>query len=354
MSRIAFYLTSFDGGGAERNTALIAAEMSRQGHTVLVIVDRDTGPNRKLLPSCVQVEILSSNFMRNIFGLRRILNKWRADVVFARLGLCPIVATLAKPRSCRLIISYHNPYDPNTSLGVRATWWAVPVLSRIANATFGVSVDIKNELLKFGAPPRRCHSIPNPVALDWINSNKDEALPIGFPTRKPFILSVGRLVPQKGYSDLIAAYASIADKVNEELVILGQGPLEKELREQIQTLGVENRVHLAGYMENPFPAYASCRLFVLASHWEGFGNVMVEALACGASVVATNCPGGPKDILENGRFGTLVQVQNPSALAKAILTTLNTSADIEQNISRASDYALSKITNQYVNLILAD
>lgn len=353
MQRIVFYLTSFEGGGAERNTVLIASELSRRGHPVMVIVDRMTGPNQELLPPSVEVTALPAGYAKRIKALRETLNAWNADVVFARLGLCPIFASLAKRAGgkWRVIISYHNPYDPKTSLGVRLSWWGVGLLSRMTFATFGVSHDISNQLRKYGARKDRCHVIHNPINLDWVNANKNADHAPALPSERPYIVSVGRLVPQKGYPDLIKAYSLIADQIKEDLIILGEGPLEQSLKSQITDAGLADRIHLLGYTTNPFPFYAKAQAFVLASHWEGFGNVIVEALACGAPVISTNCPGGPKDILTAGS-GTLVPVENPEEMAKAIQTVLAAPRDSETYIARANDFDLATIASRYAQLAL--
>jgi len=353
VDRIAFYITSFEGGGAERNTALIASELARGGHAVLLVVDRDTGPNRALLDPSIEVAVLPRGYLARIRSLRARLIAWRADAVFARLGLCPIIATLAqglRPR-WRTVISYHNPYEPDTYLGVKLSWWLIAVLSRLTAASFGVSQDIADQLVRYGARRDRTHVIHNPVALDWVRGRMSDPVARALPTRRPYLISVGRLVPQKGYRDLIAAFALIADEVEEDLVILGEGPLETELRAQIAAAGLGERVHLAGYATNPFPYYAGARLFVLASHWEGFGNVIVEALACGTPVVATRCPGGPKDILDGGAYGALVPVGDPAALAQAILQSLAEPSDPEQLTRRAQDFDLPKVAATYARII---
>lgn len=352
--RIAFYMTSFEGGGAERNTVLIASELARCGHAVIILVDRETGPNRDLLDRTVEVRTIEGSYAARIRVLRRILRDWRADAVFARLGLCPLIAVIAAlgaKGAWKTIISYHNPYDPKTSRGVRLTWWGIAVLSRLSHATFGVSNDIGEQLQRFGAQLERCHVIHNPVDLDWVAARKDDPLPAGFPLERPFLLSVGRLVPQKGFGDLIAAFALIAPETQVDLVILGEGPLEAELRSMVAEMGLTGRVHLAGYLANPFPAYKAARAFVLASHWEGFGNVIVEALACGTHVIATNCPGGPKDILNHGRFGILVPPRDAKALAAAKLRVLETEPDPDANLARARDFELSAVAAKYVALI---
>lgn len=354
MERIAFYITSLEGGGAERNTALIASEMARRGHPVLVIADRKTGPNLDLLDSRIEVCGLSGGNAAHIGQLRRRLRDWRADIVFARLGLCPIVAALAQITGgrWRTVISYHNPYDPKTHFGVRLSWWTASLLSRLTYRTLGMSQDVIDQLvLSYRAQRRKCLMISNPIDLEKMDVQRTTPLPDDFPKARPYLLSVGRLVEQKGYPDLIAAYSLVADKIEEDLVILGEGPLEAELRAQIAAAGLSERIHLVGYDPNPFPIYAGARLFVLASHWEGFGNVILEALACGTPVVVTNCPGGPKDILDHGRYGTLVPIKQPEALAEAIESALVIPPDSAHLRARAEEFRLTRVTDLYLDLV---
>lgn len=316
----------------------------------MVIVDRIDGPNRQLIGSDVEVHHLSGNHLSRSWRLRKLLRRWRAEVLFARLGLCPLIAVLASlgaSADWRTIISYHNPFDPNTSRGVRLTWWSVFALSRFSSATFGVSNDIRDELVRYGALPERCRVIYNPIDLKWVNESDLAPLPSMLPENRRYILSVGRLVTQKGFHDLIEAFKLVAPQVDVDLVIAGEGPLELALRSAVSAAGLSDRVHFTGYVENPFPMYRNAALFVLASHWEGFGNVIVEALSCGAPVVCTDCPGGPKDILDNGRFGVLVPVHDPVMLSSAIVTELGRVHDREKSISRAYDFRLDAVADQY-------
>lgn len=354
MKRIAFYLPSFDGGGAERNTALIAAEMARAGQQVLIIVDNLRGPNLKLLPPEVRVRQLKGNNFSRPFHLARLLRQEGTDYLFARLGLCPLIGVLSKVITGsrpKLIISYHNPYDPKTHFGVRVTWWSVALLSRVANHTFGVSRDVSNELIaRYGAQRSKTMTVNNPVDLTWVEEASKEPLPENFRHPGRFVLSVGRLVPQKGYPDLIHAYAGIAHQTDADLVIVGQGPLEANLRALLAELGLQSRVHLAGYFANPFPIYNKAEIFVLASHWEGFGNVVVEALACGKKVVVTDCAGGPKEILDHGTYGQVVPVGDTRKLGEAMLVALAAEPDPRTAQERANTFALPRITKQYLEL----
>ncbi|MGO4855238.1 glycosyltransferase [Phaeovulum sp. W22_SRMD_FR3] len=352
--RIAFYLPSFHGGGAERNTGLIASELAARGFPVLIVVDRDQGPNRALLHEQVEVQVLSGGNRAHIGGLARVLQDWKADVVFARLGLCPLIAVMASKMpgaSFKVIISYHNPYDPQTFLGVKVTWWLSSILSRLSHATIVVSTDIKKEIAtRYWASSRKITVIFNPVNLAWVAERSTQPLPAIY-AGKPFILAAGRLVDQKDYPTLLKAFAEVSKHFEHDLVIIGEGPRRPLLESMISELGLTGRAHLAGYQENPFPFYRRAALFALASRAEGFGNVLVEALAVGTTIVATNCPGGPKEILDYGAFGALVKVGDSKALAAAIVEELRNQRDSDALQRRALDFALPKIVDSYLAII---
>ena len=121
---------------------------------------------------------------------------------------------------------------------------------------------------------------------------------------------------------MLKAFALVRRETPCRLVILGQGPLREELEGLAQQLGIENAVLFAGFVLNPFPWISRARVLVSASRWEGFNNVLLQALACGTAVVATDCPHGARELLENGKIGRLVPVGNPAELAAAVLATL--------------------------------
>lgn len=364
--RIAFWMTSFHGGGYERNTVLIASELADRGIPTAIFVKDDIGPNREFLHPDVKAIGVSAGVLGGLgsvgelmgcaISLRRELDEWRPDAVFAHGWTCPWIATLARSRARRKwnnIVSIHNPLVPQNQ--DRPEWPYMRIMSRSTHAFFGVSKYIENQLInEIGIPPSKCSTIYNPIDLKWINEQKAAPIPRNFVTSAPYILSAGRIDEsrQKGFIDLIDAYAILERDIVEDLVILGDGPEDEVnlLRRRIERTGLTNRVHLPGYVSNPFPIFARSRLFALASHYEGFGNVLLEALACGTQIVATDCPGGPKEILENGRYGELVPVKNPPALAEGIRKVLSRPPRVDSGIARAEQFGVDKVTDEYLDI----
>lgn len=138
----------------------------------------------------------------------------------------------------------------------------------------------------------------------------------------PVILSAGRLVPQKDYPTLLRAFARLRERREARLIIVGKGREEAALRRLAKELGVEDDFDLPGFASNPYAWMARSDVFALSSRWEGLVNVVMEALGLGVPVVSTDCPSGPREILADGRFGLLVPMQDPQALADAIDQTL--------------------------------
>ncbi|MEN3001831.1 MAG: glycosyltransferase [Armatimonadota bacterium] len=167
----------------------------------------------------------------------------------------------------------------------------------------------------------------------------------------PIVLSVGRLSPQKDFATLIRAIAQVNRHMPCRLIILGKGEQRAELERLVEQLGLQQRVWMPGFDPNPYRYMARATLFVLPSRWEGSPNALVEALACGIPVIATDSPGGAREILEDGRWGILTPVGNPEALAEAILQTLQRPVDREALRRRAQDFSVDKIANQYLNAL---
>jgi glycosyltransferase involved in cell wall biosynthesis len=167
------------------------------------------------------------------------------------------------------------------------------------------------------------------------------------------IVAVGRLEHQKGFDILIDAFALFLSRHPESLLYLaGEGTLRTALQEQAEKLGIADRVRFIGYQDNPYPLMRYADLFVLASRFEGFPNVLLEALACKAKVVAADCPNGPREILSRIEYGLLVQPEDPRSLADGMLRSLDTEQIGSEGYKRAIDYDCRVITSKYEKLLM--
>ena len=189
-----------------------------------------------------------------------------------------------------------------------------------ADCAIALSEGVKSDLvMNFGLPEESVRVIYNPIDCKQARSEAEEEVtePL-FETGIPVILNVGRLVAQKNQALLIRSFARVRRRVPSALAFLGQGPLERELHNLARSLEVEEDVHFLGWRSNPFKYMRRAQVFALSSDYEGFGNVLVEAMACGCPVISTDCPYGPGEILENDKNGLLVPVGDEAALAEAI------------------------------------
>ncbi len=235
---------------------------------------------------------------------------------------------------------------------VRAT---VRAVYRSADCLLTVSQDMARQLHKrFQIDPQRLRVVHNPVDLDQIQLHAFLE-PQGLPKRN-FIIGAGRLVRQKGFDLLIDAFAKCPQASDLDLVILGYGPLEMQLRAQAARLGVADRVFFPGFQANPWAWFSRASLFVLSSRWEGFGNVITEAMACGVPVLVADCDFGPREQVTHARNGWIAPAHDADALCHA-MGTLLASPELMTRLAfrgraRANDFDLYGIAAAYTELFV--
>lgn len=358
--RVAFHFPSLTAGGVEKNCIILAREMVALGHRVEFVLNRKIGEYLDQIPN--GVEVVDLNAKRTLFsllGLRRYIARERPDAVVANMGAQNIAAILAKLTSrspSKIIAVQHNVLG----LQSRRSGWQhkiIPLFYRFllpfADGIVAVSAGVADDLADVAHLKRdRITVIYNPALPSQI---ADGPLP---PYVAEFlsddskvIVAVGRLVGEKGFDCLINACAIANATVPVRLVILGVGPLLEDLSALAADQGIADRVLLAGFHSEPTLFMARADTVVMSSRNEGFGNVLVEAMACGTPVVSTNCDHGPSEILENGRYGALVPVDDADALAVAILQSFDDRPAPEALKSRARDFSAPRVAGYYLNLI---
>ena len=339
-------------GGAER-VLLALSEQFQRHNAVHFICLRQHGSLQQSLAPGISVRYLSqANASRwrialvGLFALWRLIRSESNATVLATgtgTNLLACAARLFARRGARLVIREACSSKNSES---RMLAGLKRLLYPVADGMIGVSDGVAAELKALSGNEQPVASIPNPVdvaRLSAFAAMPDEAL-ADFP--HAFILTVGRLVPQKNTALLIDAYALVAAEIEQHLVILGGGPLEAQLRQQIAHYGLQEKIHLLGEVANPHPWYRKTSVFVLSSDSEGYPNVLLEALAHGVSVIATDCDFGPRQILENGRYGCLVQTGNAGMLASAIHSCL--ASRIEYESWNSSCFSETDIATRYL------
>ena len=219
----------------------------------------------------------------------------------------------------------------------------------------GISEGVSESVAEVtGVPPEKVSTIYNPVVPPDLQGKMTE--PAGHPWLEdggePVILAAGRLDGVKDYPTMIRAFAVLARRQTCRLVILGEGPLRKRLENLVQELHLDDRVALPGWVANPYAFMSRASLFVLSSLHEGLSMVLVEAMACGCPCVSTDCPTGPREILQDGDTGTLVPVGDETALAEAMERALDRPPDASLLQRRAADFSVERAVEAYERLLV--
>ncbi len=351
MAKLIFYTHGLVDGGAERLWACLATAMKQRGHDVVFVQDFEAEDNRSNLDSSIPLYTLGRGHWQATRRLAEILKSENADVAISAVGGCNtkllIAKSLAKATALKTIITYHGFREWRTGFLSLATYTGLPLLSREADATVAVSDGLRERLIAtWGAKPEKTVTILNPVFYPQNARVPSEA---ELKSRADVVLAAGRFVPEKGFVTLVRAFARM-NRPNARLVIIGKGPLESQVKGEIERLGIADRVVLPGYCRQPWTFYEQAKCFALSSHSEPFGNVVVEAMAHGLPIVSTACS-GPQEILRHGEFGRIVAIDNELQLAAALNATLDNPGDPMIRRQRAEDFSFDVRVPAYESLI---
>jgi len=329
-NQVAVFVPSLRGGGAERAMLVFAEGLLELGVDVDILVASKEGACKEMVPPKARLFDFNTRYVSgSLFSLISYLRKHRPVALFSTMSNANVAAVLARMfvPDVRLVLrqSIGPLTEPRTTIKQRAILYLAQILYPRANAIVAVSKGVASELAALNGKLRdKIAVLPTPVVSARMLRQLEERPNHRWLTRKecPVVLAVGRLEPQKDFETLIGAFARLRARMRARLLILGEGRERFRLEKLAEILGVREDVDMPGYIENPFPYFRSVDLFVLSSRYEGMPNVLIQALASGAPVVATDCPSGPKECLEDGKWGALVQVGDIEALSTAMEESL--------------------------------
>lgn len=352
---IAIYLPSLRGGGAERVMVTLANAFAAKGHRVDLVLVKAEGPYMAEVSAAVNiVDLGCQRVLSSFWPLVRYLRRARPASLLSALyhaNLLAILARAAARTGTRLIVSERNSL--NRRRPGRLTRHAMRRLYPFADGVVAVSRGIAQQLVAdVGVPSHQVISIPNPVDIDRIVALSACRPPHPWLAEgePPVILAVGRLEEQKDYFLLLDAFAKIRSESPVRLVILGEGSLRGALEQHIASSGLASSVILPGFQPNPFGWMGACTAYAMSSRHEGFPNSLVQALACGVPVVSTDCPTGPHEILEGGKWGRLVPVGDVDAFAEALREALHVPKGRDVS-AMLQNFRESKIAKDYETLL---
>jgi glycosyltransferase involved in cell wall biosynthesis len=360
--KIALFIPSLRGGGAEKIFVNLANGFIEKNLKVDLVLAQKEGPYLKDLSE--KINIINLNKKRILFSLLpliKYLKKEKANILISALSHANIIALMANfliNNKVKIIVTEHNPISiKNNKLSFLKkilTKFFIKKLYKKAKGVVAVSQGVADDFVEtLNISKNNLFTIYNPINIldikekskqeiyhKWLNDNKHET-----------IIAVGRLAIQKNFLLLIKAVEIVRKKIDIKLIILGEGEERNNLENLIKELNLQDSIDLVGFVDNPYAFLSKSNVFILSSIHEGLPTVLIEAMACGTPVVSTDCPSGPSEILEDGKYGKLVPVNDPEALAKAIIETLNNPIDSKKLQKRANFFSVENSVNKYLEII---
>ena len=359
IAHVAFFVPSLRGGGAEKVTVTLANAFARKGLKVDLLLAQAEGPYRKyVLPDVRVVDFKSSRVLKSIPKLVRYLSEEKPDCLVSALNhanLAAIIARLLANSNCRLVVAEHTTPSRTKDANIRGRFVKslIGFVYRMADRVIAVSQGVKDDLCRLGVPSSRVAVVYNPIVSAELYAKARQDCPHPWlESDAPVVLAVGRLEAAKDFATLIRAFSLLKGGTNARLIILGEGSLRSELSTLVGSLGLSESVDMPGFTDNPYAYMSRAAVFAMSSRWEGLPTVLVEALACGAPVVCTDCPSGPSEILECGKWGSLVPCGDPEALASALEQKMSRKAlEREHAVERVAEFAEVASVENYLDLL---
>ncbi|MBA3374733.1 MAG: glycosyltransferase [Actinobacteria bacterium] len=359
--RLAVFAPSMVGGGAERGALKLAEGLAERGYDVDLVLAAAKGSRLTEIPPSVRlVDLDARRVLTSLPGLARYLRREKPHAFASVLDHTNVVALWARKVARypgRVVVIEQNTLSMAaahaTSRRTRMMPFFVKHFYPWADYVVGVSSGVADDLERMvKLDPHKVRVIFNPIVTDDLGEKA--RAPVDHPWfagDSSVFVAAGRLRPQKDFPTLFRAFAKLRSRRSARLVVLGEGPERENLEALIENLDIGSDVQLLGAKSNPYAYMARSVAFVLSSRWEGLPTVLVEALRCGVPVIATDCPSGSREILADGRYGTLVPVGDVDALALAM------EAAIDGRIERGPEeswrpYELRAVVDDFLKLLV--
>lgn len=383
---LAIFVDTLYGAGVQRSMLRLARDFAARGHRVDFLVCTASGHFVGEIPDGVELVPLPPKIhglsllralgdgsapapglwwpalrfvrARHVAALVAYLRERRPYAVLAAATTPNLLAVAGRRLAgtdTRVVISQRTTLSAKVSR--RSKRWKLPLVRSLypeADAIIAISHGVADDLAATASIPRgRIDVVYNPIFGRELLDAAGAAVPHPWlrGDGPPVVVAVGRLKPRKDYATLIRAFALLRERAAARLLILGEGEEHARLVRLVAKLGLSECVELPGFTDNPFAWLSRASLFAHSAKWEGFGNVLVEALACGCPVVSTDCPSGPSEILDGGKYGKLSPVGDPEALAEAMYETLETPPDAHVLRRRAQTFSVDAIAEEYLAVL---
>jgi glycosyltransferase involved in cell wall biosynthesis len=351
--KILFIMPSLTGGGAERVMLTLVKHIDRDRFIPIFVLMKKEGKFLNFIASDIEVIDLDSSSARYaIFKIAKVIKQQRPDIVFSTLGYLNLLIALIRPFYSKKIkfisresntVSIENKSEKYPKL---FDWLYRHVYNNF-DLIITQSNYMRDDLVEnFNIDKDKTTVIYNPVDIDEVIKKSQELKNSLYPKNKINLIAVGRMSRQKGFDMLIDAMRYLDDSYH--LTILGEGEDERELKSQIETLGLQEMITLKGFMQNPYVYMREADMFILSSRYEGLPNVVLESYACGTFCVAFDNPGGTAEIVKDGKTGLLVKDIDSISLANAIIKAKDMEFDKEFLSSYVKEnFTVQKIVKEY-------
>lgn len=368
MASVSLFTPTFEyAGGVERYIINLSEGLIRRGHNVEIVTGNPEGPFAAEIPDDATIHRIS---IPNIPGIGvfsaviplisyfRRRNPDNFISAMNQVNIPSIIAHSISGSDTNLIISDHNnpkilisdknPEQVKDIFIYKLARYLYPLADQIIGVSDGVSDDLA-EVANLNRD--RIKSIYNPVVNDDIKKRASESLDHWmFNDDVPVILGA-KPEPQKNISLLVQAFADLREEMEAYLLIVGEGEQKSQIKQLISDLGIEDSTEVLGFVEDIYPYLGKSDVFASASNWEGLPTIHIEALACETTVVSTDCPSGPNEILQNGEYGYLVPPNNSQELSQALRKAIQSPISQEKMRERAHDFSIGRAAAKYESLL---